>query len=66
MGYNNKILVSDGKLNLGKNKKVNTFELKVSTPKIIHKNSLPTAIHKSLEQKQTNTQTITHEEEKFP
>ena len=35
--YNNKILLSDGTFSLGKNDKVNTLELAVPTPKIIHK-----------------------------
>ena len=39
VGYNNKILVSDGKFNLGKNEKVNSLE----TPAISHKDSKPTA-----------------------
>ena len=64
VGYNNKILVSDGKFNLGKNKKVNYLEAptmkshKNSSRKVIaitHKDS------KNLAQKPT----ITHEEEKI-
>ena len=37
VGYNNKILISDGKFSLGKNDKVNAVELVLSTPKISHK-----------------------------
>ena len=61
IGYNNKILVSDGKISLGKNDKVNTpamnshpqtadsNEVQAHTPTITHKNQEP--------------QTITHNEE---
>ena len=49
--YNNKILTSDGKFNLGKNDKVNAFEL---TPKISHKQTITHA----------QKQAITHEDEK--
>ena len=62
VGYNNKILVSDGKFNLGKNEKVNSLE----TPAISHKDSKPTAdsetavTHKDLERKPTTN----HEDEK--
>ena len=51
MGYNNKILVSDGNFSLGKNDKVNTFELAKGggdKPKIIHKVVVqPTITHKT-------------------
>ena len=67
VGYNNKILVSDGKFIPGKNEKVNSLE----TPAISHKGSnvvVQTAdpektavIHGDLERKPT----ITHEEEKI-
>ena len=63
VGYNNKILVSDGKFNLGKNEKVNSLE----TPAISHKDSKPTAdsetavTHKDLERKPTTN----HEDEKI-
>ena len=50
VGYNNKILVSDGTFSLGKNSKVNTFEL----AKINHKAVQPTITHKKLAQKPTN------------
>ena len=52
VGYNNKILVSDGNFSLGKNDKVNTLELVVSTPKLSNKETRPTITHKSLTQKQ--------------
>ena len=62
MGYNNKILVSDGKFSLGKNEKVSA--LKPATMKS-HKDSnivAQTAVtHKDLEQKPT----VTHKEEKI-
>ena len=45
VGYNNKILVSDGMFNLGKNDQVNTLEMAVSTPKVSHKDSQPTTTH---------------------
>ena len=59
VGYNNKILVSDGKFNLGKNDKVNALE----SPAIkSHKVLEQTAVtHKDSEQKPT----ITHKEEKL-
>ena len=37
VGYNNKILISDGKFNLGKNDEVNPLEPLAPTPKISHK-----------------------------
>ena len=66
VGYNNKILVSDGKFILGKNDEVNSLE----TPSISHKDSnllKPTAdsetavTHKDFKRKPTTT----HEEEKI-
>ena len=66
VGYNNKILVSDGKFNLGKNDEVNSVE----TPAISHKDSnllkqtadSETAVtHKDLERKPTTN----HEDEKI-
>ena len=66
VGYNNKILVSDGKFNLGKNDEVNSSKI----PAISHKNSnllkrtadSETAVtHKDLERKPTTN----HEEEKI-
>ena len=51
VGYNNKILVSDGEFNLGKNDEVNSLE----TPALSHKDSKQTAdsetavTHKDLE-----------------
>ena len=57
VGYNNKILVSDGKFNLGKNDEVN------ETPKITHQSTIT---HHELEKKPNITQaqrpTITHHE----
>ena len=58
VGYNNKILVSDGTFGLRKNSKVNTFELAKGgdKPKIIHKAVVqPTITHK----------TLSHEEKKL-
>ena len=75
VGYNNKILVSDGKFILGKNEKVNSLETpaiktnSLETPAISHKDSnllKPTAdsetavTHKDLERKLITT----HKEEK--
>ena len=72
VGYNNKILVSDGKFILGKNEKVNSLEAPVmknykgsnivTQTAVTHKDSEKTAVtHKDLEKKPT----ITHEEEKI-
>ena len=74
VGYNNKILVSDGKFILGKNEKVNSLEApsapQAETPAISHKDSNlvkqtadseTAVIHKDLEKKVT----IAHEEEKI-
>ena len=61
--YNNKILVSDEKFNLGKNDEVNSLE----SPAISHKDSKQTAdsetavTHKNLERKPTTN----HEDEKI-
>ena len=61
--YDNKILVSDGKFNLGKNNEVNSLE----SPAISHKDSKQTAdsetavSHKDLERKPTTN----HEDEKI-
>ena len=63
VGYNNKILVSDGNFSLGKNDEVNCSK----TPAISHKDSKPTAdsetavTHKDLERKLTTN----HEDEKI-
>ena len=66
VGYNNKILVSDGKFNLGKNDEVNSSK----TPAISHKDSnllkqtadSETAVtHKDLERKPTTN----HEDKKL-
>ena len=58
MGYNNKILISDSKFNLGKNDKVNTE----GAAKISHK----IKSHKVAIATQAQKPTITHEEEKLP
>ena len=63
VGYNNKILVSDGKFNLGKNDEVNSLK----TPAISHKDSKPTVdsetavTRKDLERKLTTN----HEDKKI-
>ena len=62
MGYKNKILVSHGTFSLGKNSEVNTLELAEISNKVVVQ---PTSTHKTLEQEQTNTQTITHKNEKI-
>ena len=61
VGYNNKILVSDGNFSLGKNEKVNTLELvkEVDKPKSHEVVVRPTITHKD-----SQKQTITNEEEK--
>ena len=71
VGYNNKILVSDGKFILGKNEKVNSLEAPVmkshkgsnvvTQTAVTHKDSETAVTHKDLEKKPT----ITHEEEKI-
>ena len=72
VGYNHKILVSDGKFILGKNEKVNSLEAPVmkshkssnvvTQTAVTHNSSAKTAVtHKDLEKKPT----ITHEEEKI-
>ena len=78
VGYNNKILVSDGKFILGKNDEVNSLEApsapQVETPAISHKDSnlvKQTAVtHRDSETAVTHKDlerkpTITHEEEKI-
>ena len=65
VGYNNKILISDGKFSLGKNDQVNTLEPAVSkhtSTKISHKDTAQPTTTYGLAQKPT----ITHEEEKLP
>ena len=63
VGYNNKILVSDGKFSLGKNEKVNSLEpAAMESHKIFAQTAdleQTSATHRDLEQKPT----ITHEEE---
>ena len=64
VGYNNKILVSDGKFILGKNKKVNLVVLAVKNHKT---NSLETPTiesHSNTAQGLTHAPTISHENEK--
>ena len=77
VGYNNKILVSDGKFNLGKNDKVNLTEPAIKNHKT---NSLETPAIKStqtatnsndvlshapaISQKNQEPKTITHNDEK--
>ena len=71
VGYNNKILVSDGKFILGKNEKVNSLEVPViknhkgsnvvTQTAVTHKDSVTAVTHKDLEKKPT----ITQEEEKI-
>ena len=71
VGYNNKILVSDGKFILGKNEKVNSLEALVmkshkgsnvvTQTAVPHRDSETAVTHKDLERKPT----ITHEEEKI-
>ena len=65
VGYNNKILVSDGKFNLGKNDEVN---LKVPAIKSHNTNSIePTTITHApaISQKNQEPKTITHSDEKI-
>ena len=57
VGYNNKILVSDGKFNLGKNENVNSLDVR-STPQA----ETPAIKTNSLEL--THAPTISHEDEK--
>ena len=71
VGYNNKILVSNGKFILGKNDEVNSLETAamkshkdsnlVKQIAVTHKDSETAVTHKDLEKKAT----ITHEEEKI-
>ena len=76
VGYNNKILVSDGKFDLGKNNKINTLEPAAMKS---HKNSKANALepaameshknskviaHSTTTQGLAQKQTITHEEER--
>ena len=62
VGYNNKILVSDGNFSLGKNDEVNSLESPA-----IETNSLETPAiknHSNTTQGLTHTPTISHEDEK--
>ena len=69
-GYNNKILVSDGKFILGKNEKVNALVLKpvISMPKVksifSHKTVAQQTHAHELSLTHTQKPTITHEDEK--
>ena len=60
VGYNNKILLSDEKFNLGKNDEVNSLE----TP-AIKTNSLELTNAPDISQKNQKPETITHNEEKI-
>ena len=62
VGYNNKILVSDGKFILGKNEKVN---LVVPAMKSHKTNSLGLTHAPAISQKNQEPKTITHNEEKI-
>ena len=62
VGYNNKILVSDGKVILGKNEKVN---LAVPVMKNRKTNSLGLTHAPAISQKNQKPKTITHNEEKI-
>ena len=61
VGYNNKVLISDGKFSLGKNEKVNALMLEP----IISKGAMPS--HKVVAHTHELSQkpTITHEDEKI-
>ena len=71
VGYNNKILISDGKFNLEKNDEVNSLKAPVikshkgsnvvTQTAVTHKDSETAVTHKDSEKKPT----ITHEEEKI-
>ena len=70
VGYNNKILISDGKFILGKNEKVNSLETPAISHKdsnlvkqtaVTHRDSETAVTHKDLEKKPT----IAHKEEKI-
>ena len=71
IGYNNKILVSDGKFSLGKNETVNSLEApsapQAETPAIkSHKsNSLGLTHTPAISQKNQEPKAITHNEEKI-
>ena len=65
MGYNNKILVSDGLFSLGRNDTVNTPEKLSNKTTIVHAHK--TSIihpHKKVPSKHGVTSAITHEDEK--
>ena len=62
VGYNNKILVSDGKFIPGKNEKVNLAVLAMKSHKT---NSLGLTHAPAISQKNQEPKTITHNEEKI-
>ena len=62
VGYNNKILVSDGKFSLGKNDEVNSLETPIKNHKT---NSLELTHVLAISQKNQEPKTITHNEEKI-
>ena len=62
VGYNNKILVSDGNFSMGKNKKVN---LVVPAMKSYKTNSLELTHAPAISQKNQEPKTITHSDEKI-
>ena len=64
VGYNNKILVSDGKFNLGKNDEVNSLE-KPATKNHKTNSIKPTKITHAPAISQKNEEPITHNEEKI-
>ena len=62
VGYNNKILVSDGNFGLGKNEKVNLVVPAIKNHKT---NSLGLTHTPAISQKNQEPKTITHNEEKM-
>ena len=69
VGYNNKILVSDGKFSLGKNEKVNSLEtpaMKSPQTAATHRESNEVQAHApTISHKKQEPQTITHNEIKI-
>ena len=64
IGYNNKIIISNGKFSLGKNENVNAPAMK--SHKYLKANSLGLAHAPNIYHKGQEPQTITHNEEKLP
>ena len=62
VGYNNKILVSDGNFSLGKNDEVNSLETPIKNYKT---NSLELTHTPAISQKNQEPKTITHSDEKI-